>query len=321
MKQLFTVARIVASVGILAYLFTRVELDAAYESLVGSDLRYLVSGTLVLAAQPIIGAVRWIVVLAALRQTQFLGRALRWNYIGVFFGQLLPATVGTDAIRVWLAGQSKPGWRIALVSVMLDRIVMLLVLLVLLLVGLPYISQMTGSPWVNYFVPLLTLSGFAGVACLALIDKLPIEYDRHRALKAVRYMAEGVRALLTAPLALICTLGISLLSYLGLMTSVFLFARAFGANSDFFETMILLPPVLVASMLPVSIGGWGTRELAMVAALGLVGISESSALLSSMWLGISSIVIALPGAYYFANQKATLNEMSNSEVLTEVQND
>lgn len=321
MKRFFAVARIVASVGILAYLFARIGFVTAYENLINSDLTFLLAGMLVLACQPIIGALRWIVILNALDEPYPPGQVVRWNYVGTFFGQILPATVGADAIRIWLAGRTKKSWRVPLVSVVLDRIVMLLVLALMLLLGLPYVSQMIDTPWIEYFVPIFALLGVVVVICLAFSDRLPIDYERHRALKAIRHLAKGTRRLLAAPLALSLTLAISVVSYFGLMTSVFLFARAFGATAGFFETMVLLPPVLVASMLPVSIGGWGTRELAMVAALSLVGISESSALLSSMWLGISSILISLPGAFYFMFQRMDLHEITHSEIPMDINDD
>ncbi len=321
MKRFFAVARIVASVGLLYYLFARVGFVTAYENLLNSDVVFLLAGMLVLAFQPIFGALRWMVVLNALNAPHPAGQLVRWNYVGTFFGQILPATVGTDAIRIWLAGRSKSSWRIPLVSVTLDRIAMFLVLALMLVLGLPYISQMVGSPWIDYLVPILTLTGLIGVACLAFSDRLPIDYERHRGLKAIRYLAEGTQHLLANPFALSLTLIISVISYLGLMTSVFLFARAFGATAGFLETMILLPPVLVASMLPVSIGGWGTRELAMVAALSLVGISESSALLSSMWLGLSSILISLPGAFYFMFQRMDLHEITHAEIPVDMRDD
>jgi glycosyltransferase 2 family protein len=316
-KSFFAVARIAVTIGILGYLISRVGLLTAYEHLVSSDLVYLALGTLILAFQPVIGAIRWMVILNALEEPVSSGQIIRWNYVGVFFGQILPATVGADAIRVWLAGRKKSDWRVPLVSVVLDRILMLLVLAVLLLVGLPYVSQMVGSPWVGYLVPVFALLGVVGVVGLALSDRLPINYDGHRLLRALRYLAEGVRSLASKPVASILGLFISILSYIGLMTSVYFFALAFGGSAGFLEMMVLLPPVLVASMLPVSIGGWGTRELAMVAALSLVGISESSALLSSIWLGISSILIALPGAVYFVFQKMDLHEMNQSDVFAD----
>lgn len=321
MKRFFAVARIVASVGTLWYLFTRIGFVAAYENLINSDLTYLLAGMLVLAFQPLVGAIRWMVILNALDEPYPAGQVVRWNYVGTFFGQVLPATVGADAIRIWLAGKSKASWRVPMVSVTLDRVAMLLVLAVMLVVGLPYLSQMIDTPWLGYLVPIFAVLGVVGVVCMTFADRLPIEYERHWALKAIRHLAEGTRRLASAPLSLSLTLVISVVSYLGLMTSVFLFARAFGATAGFFETMALLPPVLVASMLPVSIGGWGTRELAMVAALSIVGISESSALLSSMWLGVSSILISLPGAFYFVFQRMDLHEIAHSEIPVDIKDD
>jgi hypothetical protein len=315
LKKFLTLLKIAAAVGTLSYLISRVGLSTAYESLLNSDVTFLLAGTLVLALQPIIGAVRWMLILNALNAPHTAKQIVRWNYIGVFFGQVLPATVGADAIRIWLAGRGASAWRVPVVSVALDRIVMLIVLAGLLLVGLPYVSQMIDAPWVQYLVPMFAVAGISGVIFLALSDKLPIDYRRRRSLRALQYLAEGVRSLIMKPVALAQVLSVSLLSYLCLMTSVFLFVRAFGAENGYFEIIVLLPPVLVASMLPVSIGGWGTRELAMVAALGLIGTPESSALLSSVWLGICSILIAMPGAFYFINQRLGLDQLNQSGEL------
>jgi glycosyltransferase 2 family protein len=51
----------------------------------------------------------------------------------------------------------------------------------------------------------------------------------------------------------------------------------------------------LASMMPVSIGGWGLRETAMVYSLGLIGIAPEQALLLSVLIGLLNIVISLPG--------------------------
>ncbi len=42
--------------------------------------------------------------------------------------------------------------------------------------------------------------------------------------------------------------------------------------------MILIPPVLLLMMLPISVGGWGVRELSMVGFLGYAGVSSEAAL-------------------------------------------
>jgi uncharacterized membrane protein YbhN (UPF0104 family) len=294
-----TIARIVVAVGLLAYLLWRVDLASALNQIRTSDLGALVAGTVVLAFQPIIGALRWSIILSALGTPIPAGSALRWNYVGVFFGQALPATVGTDFVRIWLAGGSTVGWHDAVVSVALDRLAMLILLALFLLFGLSRIGEITTVPWLGWLIPPVLVCGIAGVLLLTFLDRLiPARLDRHRSVRGLRHVAMGTRRLFASPVALGLTVALCVLSYTSLMTSIFFYARAFGAGTELVDIIVLVPPVLVASMLPVSLGGWGTREIAMVAALGIVGIAPETAVLTSIWLGLSSIIVSLPGALF-----------------------
>jgi len=53
--------------------------------------------------------------------------------------------------------------------------------------------------------------------------------------------------------------------------------------------------VLLLSLLPISIAGWGVREGAMIACLGLVGVDAASAFAVSALFGLTSVVVGLPG--------------------------
>src|SRR5262245_41598386 len=46
-------------------------------------------------------AIRWFEVLRVIGYRSGLSNAVRITFIGVFFNQFLPATVGGDAVRVW----------------------------------------------------------------------------------------------------------------------------------------------------------------------------------------------------------------------------
>ena len=63
------------------------------------------------------------------------------------------------------------------------------------------------------------------------------------------------------------------------------------------EIFLLLPLVLLMSLLPVSIAGWGVRETAMVGALSFVAVAETDALLLSVLFGLIVMVIGLPGGF------------------------
>jgi uncharacterized membrane protein YbhN (UPF0104 family) len=59
--------------------------------------------------------------------------------------------------------------------------------------------------------------------------------------------------------------------------------------------LVLFPGVLLVSMLPISLGGWGVREHAMVVAFGLVGVPADAALSASILYGLCLLIASLPG--------------------------
>ncbi len=68
---------------------------------------------------------------------------------------------------------------------------------------------------------------------------------------------------------------------------------------------MLIPLVMVASAIPISVAGWGVREGAMVAALGLVGVGEAQAFAISLLLGLMLIVAGLPGGLLWLRSRAS----------------
>ncbi|HEC14310.1 MAG TPA: UPF0104 family protein, partial [Rhodospirillales bacterium] len=75
----------------------------------------------------------------------------------------------------------------------------------------------------------------------------------------------------------------------------FVLALGLGLDVTFVDCLVLFPPVLLVTTLPISIAGWGVREGAMVAAFGLVGVPAEGALVLSILFGLLSIAISLPG--------------------------
>jgi uncharacterized membrane protein YbhN (UPF0104 family) len=59
------------------------------------------------------------------------------------------------------------------------------------------------------------------------------------------------------------------------------------------------PVLLLAHTLPISIGGWGVREAAAVALLGMTGVDATSALLVSIMFGVLLVLATLPGALFW----------------------
>ena len=245
-----------------------------------------------------IGAVRWQLILRSLGQRLPLGAVSRWTYVGVFSNQVLPATVGGDGLRVWLACRAGADVKRALNSVVLDRVAMLLCLAALLVASLPRLQSLIPEGQLSRLGALIVCGAVAGLIAMMTADKLPAGMLRWRVMRWLSSLARDARTFFFSARFGATVMLLSLLSVINIMVSLWLFALAFGGRGDALGILMLLPPVIAASTLPISIGGWGTRELAMIAVMGSIGMASETAALSSIWLGLASIVTTMPGALF-----------------------
>jgi hypothetical protein len=72
-------------------------------------------------------------------------------------------------------------------------------------------------------------------------------------------------------------------------------ARAVAAPFGLSQAVLLLPPVMLVTMLPVSIAGWGLREAAMMVAFSYAGLASSDGLLVSLVFGIAMVAVGAIG--------------------------
>jgi glycosyltransferase 2 family protein len=82
---------------------------------------------------------------------------------------------------------------------------------------------------------------------------------------------------------------------LALSVGAWCLSRAQHLDVSFVDFLMLMPPVVLLSGLPISVGGWGVRENAMIAALGTVGVGASAAMVLSVQLGALVALLSLPG--------------------------
>lgn len=317
-KYLLLAAKIALTAALLWYLFRGVDIRDMALELKRASLIFLFAATAQLALQPLLGALRWRVVLDKLDSPLPFAEILRLTYIGTFFNQALPATVGGDAIRIWLTYRAGCSIKNAVNSVGLDRVAMLMGLVVMVAATMPWFGQHLEINLPILLVPILLVSGAGGLGLVMLGDRLPPALHKWRAARAVSYLAADTRRVFLSPASLTAILTISIFSYVNIAITVFLFSLAFDQAVSMLYFLVLIPPVILASTLPISVGGWGTREMAMVLALGTVAVTPGIALLISTLLGIGSIIISLPGAAFYLARRHPRDAVSPMAVMPEL---
>ena len=90
-----------------------------------------------LGLQLAVAAQRWRWIMAGCGLALPAASALRYVFIGQFFSQTLPATIGADGARIWYLGRTSGNWKSAAYSVVIDRSIGGLALGILVVAILP----------------------------------------------------------------------------------------------------------------------------------------------------------------------------------------
>jgi len=283
------------SLGLIWFVFSKIDLTSAW-----TQARTLAPTMLTLAVllglfQVWLGAVRWWLVLRALKATFTTMQTFIVFYIGVFFAIILPGAVGGDAVRMWTARRSGLSLTASINSVMLERAATVLALVLLVAMTQPLLLARVPTIPGSWIFPVLSVLGLLGILVLSVLDRLPASLHHWRVVRGLIHLAGDTRQLFFRPVWGGATLIVAMLGHVNLSLQVYVLALGLGLDVSAIDCLVLVPPVILIMTLPISIAGWGVRETAMVAAFGYVGVETHSALVLSVLFGLVSTATALPG--------------------------
>jgi uncharacterized protein (TIRG00374 family) len=306
------------SISLIWYLLGKVGLEGAWSRAQAIPLVMMASAAALLTLQAFLWGVRWSVVVHAMGKRFPVRHSIPITFVGLFFNQFLPASVGADAVRMWQSQRAGLPVSTAVNAVLLERAGSLLTVSMLAAVTSPYWAEILGSRLAAWVFPLITLAGIGGIAVLASVARLPRHwFERRRALRGLVYLSEDARKVFfnvrnVTALTVLAVLGQALLA-----TSVFALAEGLGAGVTLFQCFVLMPPVVVISAMPISVAGWGVRELVMITGLGFMGVQAETALLLSVVLAALVVLISLPGGllWLFHRTPRTMREIKANRTV------
>jgi hypothetical protein len=288
-------AKAAISVLLLYLSLRRVDLDSVVQRLGGLDLLWFGFILLVLSGQVVLGALRWREIVAVCGGALPLPTALRYNFIGLFFSQVLPSTVGGDAVRIWLLARGGAGWPKAIYSMLIDRIVGVSVLALLVAACLPWTLRLISDPVARAALVLIGVGALTGAVVflglglrhLRIMERWWL--TRHLA-TASRLTWRLCRSLAGARVGAM-SLALQVMTALAAWGA----ARAAHASVEFVQLFYLVLPVVLIATIPVSIAGWGVRESAMVLAFSYAGLAEGDGLIVSILYGAANLGLGAVG--------------------------
>lgn len=297
MWRAFSVVAKVIVTGALIYLMLHwVHFTTVAAKFSNINLYWFSLELLVLMVQVPLLSLRWreIVLLCDLNLKFTL--AFRYIMISMFFNQLLPSTVGGDAARIWLLARQSGGWRAAAYSVLVDRVVGVMALAAIVIVCLPWSLHLISDPVGRTSLVVVGIGCFSASLLFCCLGSDRLTFMQRWAV--TRQLANAASVAWRIPYS--GRLGVfiaisSILIHVLTVTAAWCGAKAVGAPLSFPQALFLMPTVLLITVVPISIAGWGVRETAMVLAFSYAGLAESDGLVVSFLLGIGTLIVGILG--------------------------
>jgi glycosyltransferase 2 family protein len=291
-KFLILTARIAVSLGLLCLALRGINFAAIETRLSQINPSWIALAVLVALFQIFLGTLRWQQISDRCQAPLTDLLALRFNMIGAFFNQTLPSSIGGDAVRLWLVKRTGAGWRAATYSILTDRAVGLIALALIIVASLPWSYCMIGNDkgrLALIFVDFAALLGGLGFLLLGYLRWAwlktwwPTKHIHACSVTANRVIFSRT----TGPKIAALSLSIHLLAVVVAWCAV----RSIAVTADFEQVFLLIPLIMLITMIPISIAGWGLREATMTVAFGHAGLAQMDRTVVAILFGLIYFVV------------------------------
>ena len=306
-RILLSTIKILISAALLYLALRKVNLSELGSRIDVASLGWIGMAIAVTFLQIFVGVLRWREISAECGAPLATKQAMRFNLIGTFFNQTLPSSIGGDAVRLWLVARSGAGWRAATYSIFVDRAIGLIALAVIIVASLPWSYSLIRDPHGRSALLFVDFAALAGGMGFLVLGRLPWPWLKRwwgtHHLYACSVIANRVifnreRGPKVAVL--------SLLVHVLAVVIAWCVVQSIAAPVVFSQIFQLVPPVMLITMLPISIAGWGVREATMGLAFGYAGLAANEGVNISLLFGAVSFIVGAFGGlvWVFSAEKA-----------------
>jgi glycosyltransferase 2 family protein len=303
---LLSAIKVILTLGLFALALRSIDIGDVLLHIKRLPLSLLMLTAGLLLCQMLMSGIRLSAIAGMIASFVPLRTALRINWIGSFFSLALVTFVSGDVVRTMMLRRlCHLPMRDSVGTVTLDRAVGLLAILVIVSVTAPWAIQLTGDDRIRSSIEVLAVIGALIVIGFALVGYLArhsrivesvrakikgskIVYVLLDVMTVARHLFDGRREL---PKILITSLLVQIIN----VTVIFFLINGMGAHVSIWQCMLIVPTVMLISLLPFSVAGWGLRESAMATGFALIHAPAAAAVAASVLFGVLTLLISLPG--------------------------
>jgi glycosyltransferase 2 family protein len=302
--RILTILKVAVSLGLMAYLLTRVDLAQIGHDLQSANYYYLLPAVVLFLGAMSSFGLKWYVLLRAQGIDIPFRAVLVYTFVGYFFNNFLPGNVGGDVMRGYGLARYTERTAEAALSVVVDRIVGLLAWMSAAAVAAAAAVWIMGRRDLQE-IEVAAIVGLTAVAAgfaVTLSRRLRAHVARLFGWKLLAPLAPlyerlsaGLDAYRHSYSALALAFCASLMALVLTNFTDYFIVQSLGGGIPLIYIFLFNPIIAFVLMVPISVGGLGFTQAIYPFFYGLVGVPSTLAFDVSLLKQLVLYVTSLPG--------------------------
>lgn len=304
MKSFFlSVFKIGVSIGSLYFVFRSIPLKEIASIFKNINYSLIICSLLVFLVAQVFSSLRFVYVARTLGGVIDLSSSLQAHFVGLWFNQVLPTSLGGDLVKVAILRRYL-GLSIAVRSAILDRLSGLMFLLLATAIALPIYANIFASHMnLVKMIAFIAVGGGLFIILGAWTANRGFNHliANHVILKLIQIFFDIWKFKKGIPLWEQAWTS-AIVHFSGIITYVFI-GLAFGVEVNLITFFLVIPVIFLITLIPVSYAGWGIREVGSIWIFNMVGIEREFSLAMSVSFGLLLVVAGIPGLFILIFKK------------------
>jgi len=228
---------------------------------------------------------------------------LEMRFIGEFYNFLIPGRFGSLIRIIYLRDKTKKNIGEVSSNIIVDKIIDTFVVFLLAAIGAILLAkQFSDLYWqvgLGFVLLLILILFFKSQKRSKLIFKIIYKFFipknlKHKAEESYELFFKSLPSMKS----LIWPVSFGLVTWVVNFSAMYILAIAFHLNIPYIYFVTMFPIATIVTLIPITISGLGTRELALIALFSVFSISAADVIALSLTSYILTILLSLIGLYF-----------------------
>ena len=306
-----TLVKAIVSIGLLALLFSRVDVSRLWGVARNASLGWLAFALLLYLAMLLASALRWGVLLRAQHVRLPFSFLTQSFLVATFFNNFLPSNIGGDVIRIADSAKAAGSKTLATTVVLIDRGLGVLGLALIAATGATIMQRMAVGPvgpgilWAGFGLGAIvaTPALLMPEAVTKLLQPLRV-FHREWVDERIEKLTYALTRFKETPTALAACFAGAVVVQAILVLFYVAIARSMNIPIGFAELAVIVPVSFIVQMVPLSVNGFGIREATFGFYFTRLGLPLESALVVSFVGAALIMLFSLSGGIAYLSRTA-----------------